>query len=87
MPVYQCLPPTGYKNTQSAWLNPQAMLQRTGMATAIANGALNPGYTIKQKQLNNNLGTLSQNTKQAIAKSHAKLRSALIMGSPEAMYR
>ena len=87
MPVYHCSPPTGYKNTQSAWLNPQAMLQRTGMATAIANGALNPGYTIKQKQLNNNLGTLSQNTKQAIAKSHAKLRSALIMGSPEAMYR
>ncbi len=87
MPVYQCFPPWGFKNTQSAWLNPQAMLQRTGMATAIANGALNPGYSIRQKQLNHNLGNLSQNTKQAIAKSHPKLGSALIMGSPEAMYR
>ena len=87
MPVYQCFPPTGYKNTQSAWLNPQAMLQRTSLATAIANGVLNRSYSIKQKQLKSNFGTLSQNTKQVIAKSPVKLRSALIMGSPEAMYR
>ncbi|MGB5711775.1 MAG: DUF1800 domain-containing protein [Waterburya sp.] len=87
MPVYQCLAPTGYKNTQSAWLNPQAMLQRTSLAAAIANGVLNRGDRIEQKQLNQNFGTISQNTKQIIAKSPAKLRSALIMGSPASMYR
>ncbi|MBE9042996.1 DUF1800 domain-containing protein [Pleurocapsales cyanobacterium LEGE 10410] len=87
MPVYRCPLPTGYKNTQSAWLNPQAMLQRTGFATAIARGTLNPGYSIPYKQLQRNSGELSERTKQVIAKTPPKLRSALMMGSPEAMYR
>ena len=87
MPLYMCAAPTGYKNTQDAWLNPQAMLQRTSLATAIANGALNREYSIKQKQLNQNFGELSANTKQALTKTPPKLRSALILGSPEAMYR
>lgn len=87
MPLYLCAAPTGYKNTQDAWLNPQAMLQRTSMATAIANGALNRDYDIEQKRLNRNFGELSSNTKQVIAKTPSKLRSALVLGSPEAMYR
>ncbi|MEM9507068.1 MAG: DUF1800 domain-containing protein [Cyanobacteria bacterium P01_E01_bin.35] len=87
MPLFQCLVPTGYKNTQAAWLNPQAMLQRTSLATAIANNKLNRDYRLKPQQLKRNLGNLSHNTKQVIAKSPPKLRSALIMGSPEAMYR
>ncbi len=87
MPIHLCLAPTGYDYTQSAWLNPQAMLQRTSLATAIANGALNRDYGIKQKQLQNNFGSLSPHTKQVIAKSPVKLRAALMMGSPEAMYR
>lgn len=87
MPIHLCVAPTGYKFTQSAWLNPQAMLQRTSLATAIAHGALNRDYTIEQKQLNRNFGNISQKTKQVIAKSPTKLRSALILGSPEAMYR
>lgn len=87
MPIYLCLAPTGYRYTQSVWLNPQAMLQRTSLATAIANGALNPDYGIKQKQLLDNFGNLSHHTKQVITNSPGKLRSALMMGSPEAMYR
>ena len=87
MPVYKCASPTGYKNTQSAWLNPQAMLQRTSLATAIARGVLNPGHSIKYKHLQRNSRELSQHTKQVVAQSPPKLRSALIMGSPEAMYR
>lgn len=87
MPLYGCQVPTGYRNTQSAWLNPQAMLQRTGFAFAIANGVLNRDYTVKQQQLTQNLGELSSKTKQVIANSPPKLRSPLIMGSPEAMYR
>ncbi len=87
MPIYMCVPPTGYKNTQEAWLNPQAMLQRISLATAIANGTLNRDYSLEYQQLENNLGVISQQTKEVIAKTSPKLRSALILGSPEAMYR
>ena len=87
MPLYGCQVPTGYQNTQSAWLNPQAMLQRTGFAFAIANGVLDRNYTIERQQLARNLGELSSKTKQAIANSPLRLRSPLFMGSPEAMYR
>ena len=87
MRVYMCSSPTGYKNTRSAWLNPQAMLQRTSLATAIARKSLNEDYQIKPQQLKANLGETSQHTKQVIAKSPQRLRSALMMGSPEAMYR
>ena len=86
MPLYECSAPTGYANTQDAWLNPQAMLQRTSMATAIARGALNRDDTIEQKQLDN-FGELSSSTKQVIAKTPNRFRSALVLGSPEAMYR
>lgn len=87
MPLYGCIAPTGYGNTLSAWLNPQAMLQRTGFAFAIANGVLNRDYTIEQQKLTHNLGELSSKTKQVVANSPSKLHSPLIMGSPEAMYR
>jgi hypothetical protein len=40
MPIYGCLTPDGYKNTQAAWLNPSAMTQRLNFATAIASGRL-----------------------------------------------
>jgi uncharacterized protein (DUF1800 family) len=87
MPMYLCIPPTGYKNTQEAWLNPQSMLQRIGFATAIANGSLNKDYSIDYEQLTANFGQLSQHTQQVISESTARLRKALILGSPEAMYR
>ena len=87
MPTYMASAPTGYKNTEDAWLNPQGMLQRTSLATAIAKGVLNRDYSIQPEKLSNNFGKLSPKTKQAIAKTRPKLRSALILGSPEAMYR
>jgi len=40
MPFYGCLTPDGYKNTQAAWLNPNAMTQRLNFATALASGRL-----------------------------------------------
>jgi uncharacterized protein (DUF1800 family) len=86
MPVYMCVPPTGYKNTADAWLNPEAMLQRIAYATAIAGKTLNPESSIEYEQLANNMGELSAQTQQVITDS-PKLRTALILGSPEAMYR
>lgn len=87
MPTYGCIAPIGYSNAQSVWLNPQAMLQRTGLATAIANGVLNKNSLVEIQQLEQNLGVVSPRTKQVIEQTPVKLRTALMMGSPEAMYR
>jgi uncharacterized protein (DUF1800 family) len=40
MPLYGCLTPDGYKNTQEAWLSSDAMLRRISFATAMAAGHL-----------------------------------------------
>ena len=40
MPLYGCQTPDGYKFTQSAWLNPDAMLRRLSFATALGTGHL-----------------------------------------------
>jgi uncharacterized protein (DUF1800 family) len=40
MPLYGCLTPDGYKNTQAAWLNPNAMTLRINYAIALAAGRL-----------------------------------------------
>jgi uncharacterized protein (DUF1800 family) len=40
MPLYLCQTPDGYKNSQEAWLNPNAMTQRINFATALAAGRL-----------------------------------------------
>lgn len=40
MPLYGCQTPDGYKNTQDAWLNPDALTRRITFATALAGGRL-----------------------------------------------
>ncbi|MES2150576.1 MAG: DUF1800 domain-containing protein [Pseudomonadota bacterium] len=40
MPLYGCQTPDGYKNTQEAWLNPDALSRRITFATALAGGKL-----------------------------------------------
>lgn len=40
MPLYGCQTPDGYKNTQEAWLNPDAIARRLSFATALASGGL-----------------------------------------------
>jgi len=40
MPLYGCQTPDGYKNTRTAWLNPEAMMLRLSFATALGAGRL-----------------------------------------------
>lgn len=40
MPLYGCVTPDGYKNTEEAWLNPDGMSRRIGFATALAAGKI-----------------------------------------------
>jgi len=87
MPVYQCNTPDGYDNVESAWLNPDAILRRTSFATAISRGVLNRQNSVETQKIAQNLGEVSTTTKQIIDKTPDKLRAALMMGSPEAMYR
>lgn len=94
MPLYGCLAPDGYKNTQESWLNPDAMTRRISFATALASGRLpllDPpavSSALEVTQLGNTLGnSFSVKTKQAIAASPPSLRAALMLGSPEFMRR
>jgi uncharacterized protein (DUF1800 family) len=40
MPLYGCQTPDGYKNTQDAWLNPDALSRRITFATALGAGRI-----------------------------------------------
>ena len=40
MPLYFCQTPDGYKNTEDAWLSPDATTLRIGFATGLGRGAL-----------------------------------------------
>jgi hypothetical protein len=40
MPLYGCQTPNGYKDTQDAWLNPDALTRRITFATALGSGRL-----------------------------------------------
>ena len=88
MPVFLCRTPDGYDYTQNAWLNPDAMLRRISFATAIANGALDKKDPVDIIKIKASLGSnLSARTKQALEKTPPRLRAALLLGSPEMMYR
>jgi uncharacterized protein (DUF1800 family) len=43
MPLYECQTPDGYKNTEEAWLSPDATLQRISFAIALGGGSLPVG--------------------------------------------
>jgi uncharacterized protein (DUF1800 family) len=40
MPLYGCQTPDGYKNTEAAWLSPDAMVRRVSFAVGLARGGL-----------------------------------------------
>jgi uncharacterized protein (DUF1800 family) len=50
MPLYQCQPPTGYKDTADAWANTGALVNRMNFALALASGRL-PGLPGGGRQL------------------------------------
>jgi uncharacterized protein (DUF1800 family) len=45
MPLYQCIPPTGYTNVGVEWLNPSSHLARVNFAFDVAGGATLAGVT------------------------------------------
>ena len=88
MPIYGCLTPDGYKNTESAWLNPDALIRRVNFASAVGTNKL-PGLgdnTISYDNLRKTVGSaVSQQSIDIIAKQPEQLRPALLLGGPDFM--
>jgi len=88
MPIYACLTPDGYKNTESAWLNPDALIRRVNFASAVATNKL-PGLgdnTISYENLRKTVGSsISPQSLDVIAKQPEQLRPALLLGGPDFM--
>ncbi len=105
MPLYGCQTPDGYKNTEEAWLSPDATLQRISFAVAVGLGSLpisadTDGADTELNRLFHPLGavfprrvdeifgaTLSSTTRAEVGAAVPKLRTALILGSPDFMRR
>jgi uncharacterized protein (DUF1800 family) len=88
MPLYGCLTPDGYKNTEEAWLNPDALLNRINFATALGAGrypGLSPGQKDPELVADTFAIDLSDKTVEAVNKSPRQLRVGLLLGSPEFM--
>ena len=91
MPLFGCLTPDGYKNTEDAWLSPDATTRRISFATALV-GA-NPkvagaARAVDTGRLEAIFGSsLSDATRTAIKESPKGLHAALILGSPDFMRR
>ncbi|MDY6803166.1 MAG: DUF1800 domain-containing protein [Cyanobacteriota bacterium] len=91
MPLYRCPTPNGYKNTKDAWLNPDGMIRRIGLAVPIARGRLSVDKNEKAVEaiaLVRTLGNdLSPETQSALNETPENMRSVLLLGSPEMMQR
>ncbi len=86
MPLYRCQTPDGYPQTAARWLNPDAMMRRVSLAVGLVTGE--PDKRPDPDDLLQTLGNqLSPNTRSAISDKPKYLRSALIVGSPDMMYR
>jgi uncharacterized protein (DUF1800 family) len=83
MPLYGCQTPDGYKNTQDAWLNPDALSRRIGFATTFANNVA-PGVDALALQATLG-GAISERTRATVAGSPEPLRAAMLLGSPDFM--
>ena len=91
MPLFGCLTPDGYKNTQEAWLGPDATTRRISFAAGLSRGDIKLAGTaqpIDAARLEAIFGsTFSDNTWAAVKDAAKELRAALILGSPDFMRR
>src|ERR1019366_7986244 len=91
-PLYQCQPPTGYKDTADAWMNTGALVNRMNFALQLSANKL-PGISIEGRAGIDSPdttiaaflgGDVSSSTRATIAKATSGPQmSALTLGSPE----
>jgi uncharacterized protein (DUF1800 family) len=87
MPLYQCQPPTGYKDTADAWVNTGALVARMNVAQALANGR---PFGVRSDRDRSTFGDplfgmqVSEATRSTIARANTPQQAlALTLGSPE----
>ena len=79
MPLYQCQPPTGYKDTADAWVNTGALIARMNFAQTLAQWAATNDRVDPLVGL-----TVSDATRATIARATTPAQAlALTLGSPE----
>jgi len=87
-PLYGCLTPDGYKTTKDAWLNPDGLIKRINIATALGVGKMPGAIGLKAdpEVVMSAIGKeLNSNTVAVVAKGPAQMKAALLLGSPEFM--
>ena len=77
MPLYQCQPPTGYKDTADAWVNTGALVGRMNFAQTLANQSPTSRPPLVGLEI-------SEATRSTIARATTPQQAlALTLGSPE----
>ena len=91
-PLYGCVSPDGYGCTQSAWLDPDALLHRISFATEMGNGAFggfagNGDFNAPDPdRILETVGpALDKTTRAVIAATPRESRAGAILGSPDFM--
>jgi len=85
MPLYQCQPPTGYKDTADTWVNTGALVNRMNVALTLASGRM-PGVALPSPPAPDSIvgAALSESTRSTMAKATTREQAlALALGSPE----
>ena len=86
MPLYQCRPPDGYDQTQEKWLSPDAMLRRVSVVNRLTKAYLDESVDIGDLMAATH-HQFSTQTRTAVREAPDHLKAALVLGSPEIMYR
>jgi uncharacterized protein (DUF1800 family) len=97
MPIYGCPTPDGYPQVAANWLNPDSTVRRLSFAVNLGNGTIGIAIPANRKMpiapvpianLTQTIGPLLQSsTRERIQSQPANLRTGLMLGSPEFMYR
>jgi uncharacterized protein (DUF1800 family) len=89
MPLYQCQPPTGYRDTADAWINTGALVNRMNAALALASGQLRGVRVPAGIDVAALLpASASVQTRQTVARAQTPQQAiALTLGAPEFQYR
>jgi uncharacterized protein (DUF1800 family) len=85
MPLYQCQPPTGYKDTAEAWVNTGALVSRMNFAVQLTSGKMNGVTPSTLDWVTEAVATdFSEATRATIAKATTPPQiAALTLGAPE----
>jgi uncharacterized protein (DUF1800 family) len=85
MPLYQCQPPTGYRDTADTWVNTGSLINRMNVALTFASGRM-PGVTLTSPPGATALlaADISDTTRRTIERAtNTQQALALALGSPE----